>query len=104
MMDMTFLVVVGSFLNIKKNENKIQLSPIVLWNEKKKFFLETLSYRNTWSQNSSAFPLGKNILYMSTNLAGVSLPFGQSCCNIKINTSEIMVNMHGISKHLLCSF
>ena len=37
--------------------------------------------RNTWSQNSSALPLGKNILYMSTNFAGVNLPLGQSCCN-----------------------
>lgn len=39
--------------------------------------------RNTWSQNSSALPDGKNILYMSTNLAGVKRPFGQSCCNDK---------------------
>lgn len=39
--------------------------------------------RNTWSQNSSALPLGKNILYMSTNLAGVKRPFGQSCCKNK---------------------
>lgn len=38
---------------------------------------------NTWSQNSSAFPDGKNILYISTNLAGVNLPFGQSCCKKK---------------------
>lgn len=36
--------------------------------------------RKTWSQNSSALPEGKNILYISTNLAGVSRPFGQSCC------------------------
>lgn len=39
--------------------------------------------RKTWSQNSSALPDGKNILYMSTNFAGVSLPFGQSCCNTR---------------------
>lgn len=45
-------------------------------------FLSMSNVRNTWSQNSSAFPLGKNILYMSTNFAGVNLPFGQSCCKI----------------------
>lgn len=43
-------------------------------------FLSISNVLNTWSQNSSAFPEGKNILYMSTNFAGVSLPFGQSCC------------------------
>ena len=46
-------------------------------------FLSRSNVRKTWSQNSSALPLGKNILYMSTNLAGVNLPLGQSCCNVK---------------------
>lgn len=48
--------------------------------------------RNTWSQNSSALPDGKNILYMSTNFAGVRRPFGQSCCNW---TREHMTSING---------
>ncbi len=44
-------------------------------------FLSMSNVRKTWSQNSSAFPLGKNILYISTNLAGVRRPLGQSCCS-----------------------
>ena len=31
-------------------------------------FLSVSKVRKTWSQNCSAFPEGKNILYMSTNL------------------------------------
>lgn len=54
-------------------------------------FLSMSNVRNTWSQNSSAFPDGKNILYISTNLAGVSLPFGQSCCN---TDNEFPVSMY----------
>lgn len=46
-------------------------------------FLSISNVRKTWSQNSSALPDGKNILYMSTNLAGVKRPLGQSCCNLK---------------------
>ena len=46
-------------------------------------FLSISNVLNTWSQNSSALPDGKNILYISTNLAGVNLPFGQSCCKKK---------------------
>merc|ERR1712168_648298 len=42
-------------------------------------FLSVSKVRKTWSQNCSALPLGKNNLYMSTNLGGVSLPLGQSC-------------------------
>ena len=42
-------------------------------------FLSVSKVLKTWSQNCSAFPLGKNILYMSTNFTGVSLPLGQSC-------------------------
>lgn len=44
-------------------------------------FLSMSKVRKTWSQNSSALPEGKNILYMSTNLAGVNRPLGQSCWN-----------------------
>ena len=46
-------------------------------------FLSMSKVRNTWSQNSSALPDGKNILYMSTNLSGVRQPLGQSCCGAK---------------------
>lgn len=46
--------------------------------------------RKTWSQNSSALPDGKNILYMSTNFAGVNLPLGQSCCNIRKRRDKIV--------------
>ena len=59
-------------------------------------FLSMSNVRNTWSQNSSAFPDGKNILYMSTNLAGVSLPLGQSCCNT--TTSFQLMFSHDIER------
>lgn len=45
-------------------------------------FLSMSNVLKTWSQNSSAFPDGKNILYISTNLAGVKRPFGQSLCRL----------------------
>lgn len=47
-------------------------------------FLSISNVRKTWSQNSSAFPDGKNILYISTNFAGVKRPLGQSCYRILI--------------------
>ena len=36
-------------------------------------FLSVSKVRKTWSQNCSAFPEGKNILYMSTNLTVLEL-------------------------------
>lgn len=46
-------------------------------------FLSMSKVLKTWSQNSSAFPDGKNILYISTNLAGVRRPLGQSLWKYK---------------------
>ena len=40
--------------------------------------LSASNVRNTFSQNFSASPAGKNILYMSQKVWGVSLPLGQS--------------------------
>lgn len=57
-------------------------------------FLSRSNVRKTWSQNSSAFPLGKNILYMSTNLAGVRRPLGQSCYRVIIIINTYKYRIH----------
>lgn len=54
-------------------------------------FLSMSNVLKTWSQNSSAFPDGKNILYMSTNFAGVNRPLGQSCCKRKLNKISFII-------------
>ena len=41
--------------------------------------LSASNVRNTFWQNFSASPDGKNILYMSMKVWGVSFPLGQSC-------------------------
>ena len=41
--------------------------------------LSASNVRNTFWQNFSASPDGKNILYMSMKVCGVSFPLGQSC-------------------------